>query len=98
MLVIQQQPLRPETGVIGVVTLGCHVCGVAHHVQGDHIQQCMTGCMQAVSEGQTGVLDALASCPWHSDVRSLQEGTGDTVLSMLCKSNRAGLAAVEPAE
>ena len=72
MLVIQQQALRPESGVIWVVTLSCHVSGVAHHVQRNHIQQCMASCMQAISEGQPRILDPLSCRPGDSDVRSLQ--------------------------
>ncbi len=71
MLVIQQQPFRPEPGVIWVVTLCCHVCGVAHHVQWDYVQQGMTGRMETISERQAGVLDTLACCPWNPDIRSL---------------------------
>ncbi len=71
VLVIQQQPFRPEPGVVWVVTLCCHVCGVAHHVQGDYVQQGVTGCMETISERQAGVLDTLACCPWDPDIRSL---------------------------
>ena len=73
MFVIQQQPFRPEPGVIWVVTLCCHVCRVAHHVQWNHIQQGMTGCMKTISERQAGVLDTLACCPWDPDVCSLKK-------------------------
>ena len=71
MLVVQQQPLRPEPGVIWVVTLCCHVCGVTHHVQWDYVQQGVTGCMKTISERQAGVLDTLACCPWDPDICSL---------------------------
>ncbi len=72
MLVIQQQPFWAEPGVVWVVTLCCHVCRVAHHVQWDHIQQGMTGCMKTISERQAKVLDTLACCPWDPDVCSLE--------------------------
>ncbi len=73
MLVIQQQPFRPKPGVVWVVTLCRHVCGVAHHVQRDYVQQGMTGCMKTISERQAGVLDTLACCPWDPDIRSLKK-------------------------
>jgi len=80
MLVIQQQPFRPEPGVIWVVTLCCHVCGVTHHVQRDYVQQGMTGCMETISERQASVLDTLACCPWNPDIRSLKNSRHAQVL------------------
>ena len=71
VLVIQQEPLRPEAGVIRVVTLGSHVCGVAHHVEGDDVQQSMTGCVQAIPEGQPCIPDPLPRSPGDSDVSCL---------------------------
>lgn len=73
VLVIQQQPFRPEPGVVWVVTLCCHVCGVAHHVEWDYVQQGMTGCMETISERQAGILDTLACCPWNPDICSLKK-------------------------
>ena len=71
VLIIQQQPLGPEASVIRVVTFCRHISCVAHHVQRNHIQQSMTGCMQAISEGQPCCLDALAGRSGHPDVCSL---------------------------
>lgn len=56
VFVIQQQPLRSEPGVIGVVTLCAHVCAVADHVQGQHVEQGVAGGMHRLSEGDVGGL------------------------------------------
>ena len=71
VLVIQQQPLGSEAGVIRVVTLCSHVCGIAHHVKRHNVQQCVTGRMQPISERQASILDTLAGSSWYSDVSCL---------------------------
>lgn len=71
VLVIQQQPFWPVARIIGVITLCAQVCGIAHHVEGHHIQHSMCSSMHRLSEGDTGLFTSTMSAGRQPNIRSL---------------------------
>eukprot|EP00195_Chlamydomonas_chlamydogama_P002011 CAMPEP_0202917556 /NCGR_PEP_ID=MMETSP1392-20130828/71281_1 /ASSEMBLY_ACC=CAM_ASM_000868 /TAXON_ID=225041 /ORGANISM="Chlamydomonas chlamydogama, Strain SAG 11-48b" /LENGTH=144 /DNA_ID=CAMNT_0049610341 /DNA_START=331 /DNA_END=765 /DNA_ORIENTATION=- len=72
LLVIQQQPLHSVPRVIGVVTFGAHVLGVAHHVTGQDVEHGMAGPMQGAPVVQLPLLALQAGAGGHAQVRGLR--------------------------
>ena len=71
VLIINQDALRAEPGVIWVVAFRAHVAAVTHQEQWQHVEHRVAGGMQPIAERHPRLLHLLAGAAGNPDVSSL---------------------------
>lgn len=83
VLVINEEALGAETGVVGVVALRAQVGRIAQEEQWQHIDERMRGRVQAIPEGEPLCRQRRARRLRHPNVRRLHAFSGQPSLKKL---------------